>query len=143
MDRRRSDRRHRETPPVSLYALRGGRRREGGRRPGERTSSFVDLHGAGLFLIVVGVTALNFLDAWFTVYFLSHGGIELNPLVQHILGWGTWSFIVAKSVGIGVCCIVLTITKNFWISRIGIGVVFGGYLLLFGWHLYLLSLLHA
>ena len=45
----------------------GGRRELGGRRAGEDRNCFVDSHGPRLFAIVVGVTALNFLDAWFTV----------------------------------------------------------------------------
>ena len=87
--------------------------------------------------------ALNFLDAWFTVLFLSHGGTELNPFVDELLMLGTWPFILVKSLGIGICCVVLTLTRKFWMSRLGLGFVFTGYTLLLGWHLFLLTRLDS
>lgn len=122
----------------SRYTLWGGRRRSSGRRSGEAPACFVDEHGALLFLVVVTIIALNFLDAWFTIYFLSHGGTELNPLVNWLLQGGTWPFILAKSLGIGACVGVLTLTKNFKVARLGLGVVLIGYSLLLCWHLTLL-----
>jgi hypothetical protein len=135
-DRRGTDRRRRPTPALSRYAIFGGRR-VGGRRTGEDANQFVDRHGPWLFLVVVGVVALNFLDAWFTVLFLSHGGVELNPLVDQVIQSGLAPFILLKSAGIGFCVAVLTLTKNFRVARLGLGFVFGGYALLLGWHLYL------
>ncbi len=123
---------------LSRYTLWGGRRRSPGRRSGEPMTCFVDEYGALLFLVVVAIIALNFLDAWFTIYFLSHGGSELNPLVDWLLQAGTWPFILAKSIGIGVCVCVLTLTKNFRVARIGLCIVLCGYSLLLGWHLILL-----
>ena len=123
---------------LSRYTFWGGRRRSSGRRSGEPRSCFVDEHGSVLFLVVVAIIALNFLDAWFTIYFLSHGGSELNPLVNWLLQGGTWPFILGKSLGIGICVGVLTITKNFRVARIGLGIVLGGYSLLLCWHLTLL-----
>ena len=134
-----SDRRSSPTPMFSRYTWRGGRRRRGGRRPGEDASTFVDMHGGVLFAIVSAVATLNFLDAWFTVYFISYGGMELNPIVDQLLLMGTWPFILAKSIGIGVCVAVLTVTKNFLIAKIGLGIVLVGYSALLGWHLYLLG----
>lgn len=120
----------------------GGRRR-GGRRAEDAHGTFVDVHGHGLFAVVTGIVALNLLDAWFTLLFLSHGGRELNPVVDAILGWGSWPFVLFKTVGIGLCMTFLVLTKNFRAARIGIGIVLVGYLLLLGWHLYLLHWLNA
>lgn len=122
----------------SRYTIWGGRRRSTGRRDGDQFPGFVDEHGALLFLVVLAIVALNFLDAWFTIYFLSFGGTELNPMVDWLLGTGTWPFILAKSLGIGICVAVLTLTKNFRVARIGLGIVLGGYSLLLVWHLILL-----
>jgi hypothetical protein len=124
------------------FTFLGGRRR-GGRRDGENDGTFVDVHGPALFAIVTGIVALNLLDAWFTLLFLSHGGRELNPLVDTILGWGNWPFVVFKTIGIGLCMVFLVLTKNFRAARIGIGVVLAGYGALLGWHLYLLHWLNA
>ena len=137
-DRRGLDRRRRPTPMLSRWALFGGRRR-GARRAGERANEFVDVHGTGMFLVVTAILMLNYLDAWFTMYFLSHGGTELNPLVDAVIGMGVMPFIFLKSLGIGFCVLVLTMTKNFAVARFGMGVILVGYTALLGWHLYLLG----
>jgi hypothetical protein len=124
----------------SRYALFGGRRSRSRRGP-EQEGVFVDTHGSLLFLAVTAVAALNILDAFFTVLFLSYGGQEINPIVQLALDVGIWWFILIKSVGIGLCLVFLTITKNFWVSRVGLGIVCLGYSALLGWHGYLYTLL--
>ncbi len=134
--RSQPDRRKSPTPMLSRYALFGGRRRAG-RRPGENDNSFVDVHGPALFAVVLGVVLLNFLDAWFTILFLSHGGQEMNPFVDEVLQWGPWPFILLKSAGIGLCVLFLTLAKNFRIAKLGLGVVLAGYLLLLCWHVVL------
>ena len=134
--RRRDDRRSRRTPVISRYSFRDGRRRDT-RRDRDGWGTYVDSHGATLFAFVTAIATLNILDAIFTVLFLTYGGQELNPIVRASLDHGMWLFIVLKSVGIGVCLLVLTVTKNFLASRIGLGLIFGGYLVLLGWHVYL------
>jgi len=135
-----TDRRARPTPMWSRHAIFGGRRRTV-RRAEEREGSFVDVHGHRLFLLVSAIVALNLLDAWFTLLFLSHGGRELNPFVQVVLDLDghPWPFLWFKTFGIGLACAFLALTKNFRPARIGLWFVFGGYSLLLGWHLYLCS----
>jgi len=124
----------------SRHAFFGGRR-QGSRRVIEQEGTFVDSYGSLLFLAVTGVAALNILDAFFTVLFLSWGGKEINPIIQMALDVGIWWFIVLKSLGIGVCLLFLTMTKNFFVSRVGLGIVCVGYSLLLGWHGYLYTML--
>lgn len=131
------DRRQRPTPWLSRYTFLGGRRRSGGRRPGEDRNAFVDLYSSRLLVAAAAVMILNFLDAWFTMLFLSHGGQELNPVMNYVLQFGVWPFIFVKSLGIGLCVVVLTITKNFRFAQMGTAAVLGGYLLLLMWHLFL------
>ncbi len=121
---------------LSRYVFGAGRRRDF-RRGGESHASFVDTHGAGLFAVITAIAMLNILDALFTVLFLSCGGREVNPVVQFTLDSGLWVFVVFKSLGIGACLLVLTLTKNFRFSRFGLGVIFFGYLTLLGWHAFL------
>ena len=73
-----SDRRSKPTPMFSRYILMGGRRRHV-RRTEERDGAFVDVHGPVGLIIVLAIVVLNLLDAYFTLLFLSHGGVELNP----------------------------------------------------------------
>jgi len=140
LDERRHgpDRRQRPTPMWSRYVLSGGRRRAV-RRTDERDGAFVDVHGWRLLLAVTAILALNLLDAWFTLLFLSHGGQELNPLVQKVLDLGghPWPFVLMKTVGIGVLCSFLVVTKNFRAARFGLWFVLIGYSLLLVWHLVL------
>lgn len=132
------DRRGRQSV-INRYTVFGGRRRQA-RRAHERAGSIPDTHGLLLFLAVVGVAVLNILDAFYTVLFLSHGGVELNPLVEWILATGgVWWFVFAKSLGIGICIGFLTLTKNFFASRVGLGIVLAGYIALLFWHLHLLG----
>jgi hypothetical protein len=136
--RLRSDRRAEPTPMLSEYTWWGGRRTCGRRLP-ERANIYVDQHGPILLLVVVALTALNFLDAYFTVLFLSYGGQELNPVVDVLLRLGPWPFVLLKSLGVGVCVGFLTLTKNFLAARVGLGVLTVGYTALLAWHFYLLS----
>lgn len=123
----------------SKYVLWGGRRRTV-RRATERDGAFVDVHGPGVLFLALAIVALNMLDAWFTLLFLSHGGIELNPVVQAVLDLEShpWPFVLLKTLGIGAACAFLTIAKNFWPARLGLWFVFVGYAALLGWHLFLL-----
>lgn len=124
---------------LSRYTLIGGRRRRGGRRDAEDEEVFVDLHGSRLLVVVLAIVALNFLDAWFTMFFLSLGGEELNPLMDAVIRIGPLPFVLAKSLGIGLCVAVLTVAKNFRFARIGLGIVLLGYSALLGWHLWLFA----
>lgn len=128
----------------SRYVLWGGRRRHV-RRKEEREGSFVDLHGPRALAIALAVVALNLLDAWFTLLFLSHGGTELNPIVQQVLesDWHPWPFVLMKTLGIGLACAFLIMAKYFRPARYGLWFVFVGYSVLLCWHLYLYSQLEA
>ena len=119
------------------HSVLGGKR-VSGRRAEDRVGYVADQHGSGLFAIVGAVLLFNVLDALFTLIFLSQGGIEANPIVDWaLIQWGYWPFLAFKSVGIGVCVAFLTVTKNYRPARIGLAVVFAGYAVLLGWHLYL------
>jgi hypothetical protein len=130
------DRRQQPTPFLSRYTFFGGRRR-GGRRTGEKRDIFVDVFGEHLFLVALLIVALNMLDAFFTLLLLSHGGEEANPVALWLLNVGPWAFILAKTIGIGLCTMLLVMIKNFRGARVGLGIVLAVYLLLLGWHFYL------
>lgn len=130
------DRRREPTAPFSRYVWFGGRRTSGGE------GTFVDRHGGGLFALLLAVVLLNVLDAGFTVYFLSYGGEEVNPVMNWVLGFGVGAFLFAKSAAIGGGVVVLAWAKNFRPARIGLAIVLLGYTALLMWHLTLYSWLH-
>jgi hypothetical protein len=142
--RRGGDRRRRPTPMWSRYVFFGGRRRNI-RRDEEREGGFVDVHGPGVFVVILAIVALNLLDAWFTLLFLSHGGKELNPFVQYVLDFEShpWPFVILKTAGIGMASMFLAMTRNFTAARFGLWAVFLGYSILLTWHLYLLKMLQV
>ncbi len=137
--RRVADRRGQPTRMWSRHSLLGGRRRTV-RRAAERDGAFVDVHGPRLLSLVLAIVALNLLDAWFTLLFLSHGGKELNPVVQVVLDLGGHPipFLLLKTLGIGAACAFLTLTKNFRCARFGLWFVLAGYSVLLVWHYHLL-----
>jgi hypothetical protein len=138
--RQSTDRRSRPTPMFSRFMLFGGRRKSI-RRDEERDGAFVDVHGPGVLFVVLAIVALNVLDAYFTLLFLSHGGSELNPVVQWVLDsrWHPWPFILLKTFGIGIACAFLMMAKFFRPARLGMAFVLIGYGVLLGWHLFLLQ----
>jgi hypothetical protein len=143
-ERRAADRRQQPTRMWSRYVFSGGRRRTIRRRE-ERDGAFVDVHGPRALLLVLTILVLNLADAWFTLLFLSHGGREMNPVVQGVLDLGghPWPFVLLKTVGIGIACTFLTMTKHFRPARLGLCFVAIGYTVLLGWHLWLLQMLDA
>jgi hypothetical protein len=142
--RRGGDRRRRPTSMWSRYVFFGGRRRII-RREDEREGGFVDVHGPGVFVVILAIVALNMLDAWFTLLFLSHGGKELNPFVKYVLDFEShpWPFVILKTAGIGMASMFLAMTRNFTAARYGLWTVFLGYAALLSWHLYLLKMLQV
>lgn len=101
------------------------------------------MHGPRILVLVLAIIGLNVADAWFTLLFLSHGGRELNPFVQMVLDLDghPLPFLWCKTVGIGLACAFLTMTKHFRPARIGLWLVAAGYTALLAWHLWLLQML--
>ncbi len=140
--RQGGDRRKHPTRLFCRHTFWGGRRRRG-RRAGETENIYVDRHGALLLLGALGLAVLNVLDAFFTMLFLSHGGQELNPLIDAVLGFGTWPFLVTKTIGVGICVAFLVLTETFRAARIGLIILIAGYSALLCWHVWLLQGLPA
>lgn len=129
------DRRKRPTARFSRYTLFGGRRRNGGRRPGENDGAYVDQYSARLVAAMLWIAAMNSLDSFFTLVHLQSGGIELNPVADAMLGTGRVGFVACKALLIIVPLAILTLHKNFPLARAGIWTAAGAYTLLVGYHL--------
>lgn len=135
--RRIGDRRRTPTPMFSRFTLAG--RRAGARRRVEERGAFVDLYSRALFAALMLVAAFNLVDAYCTLFFLGEGATEMNPVADFLLRQGAWLFVLGKSLGIGICLGFLCLTKNFYMSRAGLTLVFGAYFLLTGYHIYLMG----
>jgi hypothetical protein len=132
------DRRKRPTPRFSRFTFLGGRRRTGGRRPGESEGAFVDQYSGRLVFAMGLIAVLNSLDSYFTLLHLQSGGIELNPVAESMLRTGRLSFVLLKALLIIVPLVVLTMHKNFKLARVGIWSAAGAYGVLVLYHLSLL-----
>jgi len=132
------DRRSRPTPRFSSHALLGGRRRVV-RRVEEQEGSFVDLHGARLWCLILWVALMNIGDSYFTLVHLQAGGVELNPVAAALLRTGRFGFVFTKSILIALALVVLAVHKNFFLARVGLWTAAGTYTLLVIYHLSLFA----
>jgi uncharacterized protein DUF5658 len=132
----RPDRRRRPTPMISRYALFGGRRR-GPRRLAEAEGAYVDSHGVGVGVLVLAVLALNVFDGYFTLFYMSHGGQEANPVVDALIEWGQRPFLFIKCVGTGLALSFLVLHRNFRLGRVGLACAFVLYAGILAYHAWL------
>jgi hypothetical protein len=128
------DRRERPTPMISRYLFVGSRR--GGRRAGETANVYVDRPGFWAIGAFVALVVLSLADGYFTLYELSRGGTEANPVMRAALELGSRGFVALKTVvtvlGAGFLCL----HKNWRLGRACLWFAVAGYLMLTAWHLY-------
>lgn len=130
----KEDRRARPTPMLSRYTLFGRRRR--GRREGETENVYVDRPGPYVITAFFAITALSLLDATCTLYELSRGGTEANPIMRAALELGNHGFVFLKTILTVVGAAFLCLHKNWKLGRVSLWVAICGYTALTAWHLY-------
>jgi hypothetical protein len=129
------DRRNRPTKLFSKYTFFGGRRRTGGRRPGENQEVFVDRYPLWTWIMLTTFVILNLLDAHFTLIYLQRGGEEANPVAVELLYAGMGAFIGVKALGVGLGTAVFCMLNNFRNARIGVVIALTFYQLLLFYHM--------
>ena len=124
---------------LSSFTILGGRRRAG-RRASEYANIYVDRFPAGISLLLIGIFLLNVLDAVFTLLHLQRGGEEFNPVVARIIEYGPQPFFLIKcAITLG-CLLFLLFHVRFRFVQKIFGAVFGIYLGVLCYHLYLNAL---
>ena len=107
----------RRSQPTSLVSvLRFGGRRRAFRRDGEGQNRYVDCLSLRTFTLTLLIFTLSTLDAIFTLIHLQNGGVELNPFMRQIIQSGFQSFIIIKSLGVGLMGCFLAVHQNFKVS---------------------------
>ena len=124
----------RSQPTSFVSTLRFGGRREGFRRKGEGQNRYVDCLSLRTFVLTLLIFILSTLDAIFTLIFLQNGGSELNPLMRQIIQSGSQSFVILKSLGVGLMSWFLAIHQNFRISFYGMHILTAIYSVLLAYH---------
>ncbi len=91
------------------YWLMG--RRSGVRREEDRQRSYrIDRHSLDTLTAVLLLVVLSILDAMLTLFLVSHGAAEVNPVMAYFLNHGPLAFFSAKYVF--TCASVLVILMH-------------------------------
>jgi hypothetical protein len=89
--------------------LFSGRRRNLRRADDRRKLALLDHYSPKIFAIIVAILLLSLVDAVLTLVLISHGAVELNPVMAYFLSKGDWTFLISKYLltAISVTIIVL------------------------------------
>jgi hypothetical protein len=136
--RRNRDRRNRPTPMLSRYTLFG--RRRGNRRTDDPQSCYYVDRSTGMFQIaIIAMLAFIAADTLSTLFILSQGGTEVNPLMRWLLQLGTNWFIAAKVASGAIGFVILAVHCKFPTARYLMVALVSVYLVLALYHVYLLA----
>lgn len=106
-----SDRRHRHLQAFLCQFVKA--RRVGERRNDHAgTHHYVDVHGAGLLLIILLILMMCVADSYLTLTLLQHGGEELNPIMKALIEHDVGVFFYSKYAVTACSLIILLMHKN-------------------------------
>ena len=117
-----SDRREFSWRTVFFGFLRS--RRRDTRREAEDEPLFTDWHHPWLFFLATGTMLLSCMDAFFTLQLLDKGAMEINPVMNALIGKGTVSFAASKMLltGSGILTLVFLSRARF-MNRMRTGLI--------------------
>lgn len=97
-----------------LFGFCRSRRRDS-RREAEVNPVYTDWHHPWLFFLATGTMLLSSMDAFFTMQLLSRGAIEINPVMDAVIGQGPLAFAASKMLltGLGVLTLVFLARWRF------------------------------
>jgi hypothetical protein len=105
----------------------------------EDQPGYVDLYHPALFFVLLSIIFMSLADAYLTLDALSAGCKEINPAMNAALGLGKKSFVAIKTVVTGFGLALLCMHKAFPRVRWIILCVLIGYVVLIGYHIYLMQ----
>ncbi|MCK4413146.1 MAG: hypothetical protein KAY32_06350 [Candidatus Eisenbacteria sp.] len=136
--REQVDRRSQPTPMLSRYTI-FGRRRSYRRLHDLSKPSYIDLpHGVYLYALLLMIVLIS-VDTFSTLFIISHGGTEGNPLMRWFLDRGSGWFILAKLGTALVGFVLLGVHEYVLPARRVVGMVILAYFALAIYHLFLLT----
>lgn len=105
------------------YGFLRSRRRDK-RRFEEAEPVFTDWHHPWLFFLAIGIMLMSGLDAFFTLQLIDRGAVEINPVMDAVIGHGTLVFAVSKMLmtGIGILALVFLSRLKF-MNRVRTGMI--------------------
>ena len=121
-----------------------GSRKAVRREPDRQKSYQIDTYGPKTLSAILIIITLSILDALFSLFLISHGATEINPIMAYFLDMGPSVFIAVKYVMTAVCLILILAVRNFYLfntkARVKILYIFFmiPFVLVVKWELYLI-----
>jgi len=135
----------RQTPTSAWSAFVPTGKRMAARRAEEHCRPyFVDRFSVWMLIFILMLLFATIADAVLTICVLKEGGDELNPLMDHLLNYGTVTFVLGKYLLTVVGLPLLLIFKNYYLfgTRFRVGYLIPAlvalYMLLIGYQVYLI-----
>ena len=101
--RRNNDRRFRSTRPLSKHSLSLSKNSMAGQRKHARRAEdhssggyYIDRYDSKIIVTIVSILLLCLADAYMTLLILSHGGQELNVIMELLIKESIFLFIIGK-----------------------------------------------
>lgn len=114
--RRRFDRRQGRMIIPNKYWLIG--RRSGVRREEDRKKSYkIDRHSLDTLTAILLIVVLSILDAMLTLFLVSHGAAEVNPIMAYFLNHGPLAFFSVKYVLTCASVLVILVHAHYYLFR--------------------------
>lgn len=108
------DRRKGRTSILSRHWLTG--RRETARRQADRQKPYgIDRHSSKTLVAILSIITLSILDAAFTLFLISHGASEMNPVMAYFLDHGPLAFFGAKYLLTCFCVMFIFLNANSYL----------------------------
>lgn len=125
--RSRTDRRQNRLS--SLFWRHPERRRRHVRRKADKKRFFLlDYYQPFLLFWVIIVLVLSLTDATLTLWLISIGAEELNPVMDHFLKLGPTAFVISKYSLTAFSLVVVVLLQDLWRHRLGLsmhGLLYG------------------
>jgi hypothetical protein len=133
------DRRKKPTSLLTKYALLCGRRCGVRRTTDKKKHMFVDLYSPLLFIVILSILLLSFVDNYLTLLLIDSGVIaEANPSMAFHLEKGTLPFLLNKFFITSISLIILCLFKENNIARFGLSFSIIAYLSIITYQFFLM-----
>lgn len=113
------DRRKRQIPPLK-YIIFGGRRKSIRRKEDKDNLIILDLYSNGIFALAILILALSALDGLLTLYLISSGAQEINPLMSYLIDFSPRFYLAVKCILTAAAIIFLIVLRNYKSKLLGI-----------------------
>ena len=109
------DRRQKRLPSLKEMMLYR-RRRQPRRQEDRRKFVLLDQYGTSIGMACIVVLLLSVTDAFLTLFLLSHGAVELNPVMAYFIEINAYAFVSAKYI-LTTASVLIVLMLNYVFMR--------------------------